>query len=213
MPALSEDRIAALLRPYLDAEIDLPSGNTVRLVETDDAALLPKLSIYLDLLLRWNAHTNLTALRDPERIAERHFGESLFAGRVLARLLEPCSTLLDVGSGPGFPGVPIALLLPEIHVTLAESQQKKAAFLREVLRALDLSGEVWSNRAEALPEERRFSAVTLRAVDQPEAALAIGQTLVEPGGWLLEITTGARGPGDVRLPGLAQGIVRLRRSE
>ena len=153
--ALSEARIEALLTPYLPA---VPAG------------IAAQLSIYLDLLLRWNARTNLTAIRDPEQIVQRHFGESLFAGLHLA---PETATLLDLGSGAGFPGMPIALLRPGIAVTLAESQNKKATFLREVVRTLGLKNvEVWASRAESLPATRQFDTVTLRAVDNMPAALA-----------------------------------------
>src|SRR6266436_3195406 len=130
MPTLSESAIADLLPPYLP---DPP------------ATLVHQLSTYLDLLLKWNARTNLTAIRDPKEIVRRHFGESLFAARHIA---PETRTLLDFGSGAGFPGLPIALLHPEIQVTLAESQNKKATFLREVVRTLALSTEVWSSRVE-----------------------------------------------------------------
>jgi 16S rRNA (guanine527-N7)-methyltransferase len=154
MPTLSESAIEKLLTPYLP---EIP------------ATLLPQLSAYLDLLLKWNARTNLTAVRDPEEIVRRHFGESLFA----ARHLDPgTSTLLDFGSGAGFPGLPIALLRPEIQVTLAESQNKKATFLREAVRTLALPTEVWPNRVEAMPATRQFHTVTLRAVDNMAAAIA-----------------------------------------
>src|SRR6202051_622831 len=116
MPILSEAEIASLLTPYL------PNAAPV---------IVSQLSIYLDLLLKWNARTNLTAIRDPEEIVRRHFGESLFA----ARHIDPkTTTILYFGSGAGFPGLPIALYHPEITVTLAESQNKKATFLREVVR-------------------------------------------------------------------------------
>jgi 16S rRNA (guanine527-N7)-methyltransferase len=154
MPALSESQIANLLTPYLP---EVP------------ATLLPQLSAYLDLLLKWNARTNLTAIRDPEEIVRRHFGESLFA----ARHLDPNTpTLLDFGSGAGFPGLPIALLRPDIQVTLAESQNKKATFLREVIRTLNLPTEVWPDRVETMPPARQFHTVALRAVDNMSAALA-----------------------------------------
>src|SRR3978361_1386712 len=123
MPILSETEIASLLTPYLQEIAPL---------------VLSRLAVYLEILLKWNAKTNLTAIRDPEEIVRRHFGESLFAGRQLA----PCATLLDFGSGAGFPGLPIQLLWPEIVVTLAESQNKKATFLREVVRSLGLTTEV-----------------------------------------------------------------------
>ncbi|MCL2661318.1 MAG: 16S rRNA (guanine(527)-N(7))-methyltransferase RsmG [Acidobacteriaceae bacterium] len=158
MPVLSDTTIAELLSPY----IGCPSR------------LLPGLSAYLDLLLRWNARMNLTAIRTPEEIVRRHFGESLFAALHLgASGMEMPDTLLDLGSGAGFPGLPIAMLRPEISVTLAESQNKKAAFLREAVRVLEVpNAEVWAARAESLPEDRRFHTVTLRAVDAMNAAIA-----------------------------------------
>ena len=113
MPAITTQRISDLLRDYYPD----PSPQ-----------LLDQLSDYLDLLLKWNTRTNLTAIRDPEEIVRRHFGESLFT----ATRLPACHSLLDLGSGAGFPGIPIQLALPEICVTLAESQNKKASFLREV---------------------------------------------------------------------------------
>ncbi len=156
MLTLSEPAIAELLAPYLPV---IP------------ATLLAQLSTYLDLLLKWNARTNLTSIRDPEEIVRRHFGESLFA----ARHLGSCDTLLDLGSGAGFPGLPMALFHPEIQVTLAESQNKKATFLREVVRTLSLKTEVWPNRAESLPSAHQFHTVTLRAVDNMPAALAAAE--------------------------------------
>lgn len=157
MPTLSEAAIADLLKPY----IATPTG------------ILSELSEYLDLLLKWNARTNLTAIREPGEIVRRHFGESLF----VAQHLGACETLLDLGSGAGFPGLPIALLRSEIHVTLAESQGKKATFLREVVRILNLSNvEVWAARAEAMPPERRFHTVALRAVDNMTAALSAAES-------------------------------------
>jgi 16S rRNA (guanine527-N7)-methyltransferase len=168
VPTLSEDRIAALLQPYLSTQ--------------PEPALYTQLSLYLDLLLRWNARTNLTAIRDPEEIVRRHFGESLFAGTHLAPLLPPAATLLDFGSGAGFPGLPIQLLLPNLRVTLAESQGKKAAFLREALRTLGLQTEVWATRVEAMPPDRQFNAVTLRAVDKMETALSEAAVRISPSG-------------------------------
>jgi 16S rRNA (guanine527-N7)-methyltransferase len=153
MPTLPESAIAALLTPYLAAPPEI----------------LPKLSLYLDLLLKWNARTNLTAIRDPEEIVRRHFGESLFS----AQHIGSCDTLLDLGSGAGFPGLPIALLHPEIRITLAESQNKKSTFLREAARTLSLQNvEIWPARAESMPPSRQFHTVTMRAVDNMAAAIA-----------------------------------------
>lgn len=153
---MTESRLLELLQPFLDRNLPLPPD------------LLPRLLTYLDLLLRWNARTNLTSVRDPETIVTRHFGESLFAGL----RLPSAGTLLDLGSGAGFPGLPIQLLHPSLAVTLAESQGKKVAFLREVIRTLGLATTVWPRRAEDLPAAQTFDVVTLRAVDTMPAALA-----------------------------------------
>ena len=82
------------------------------------------------LLARWNRRINLTAIDDEKEIARRHYGESVF----LHRELPPTASLVDVGSGAGFPGVPVAVLRPSAHVTLVESKRRKASFLREATR-------------------------------------------------------------------------------
>jgi 16S rRNA (guanine527-N7)-methyltransferase len=198
MPTLAESRIATLLTPYL-GDTPIPPD------------LLPQLSTYLDLLLRWNERTNLTAIREPEEIVRRHFGESLFAGVHLAPLLPAEGTLLDFGSGAGFPGLPIQLLLPALRVTLAESQGKKASFLREAVRTLGLHTEVWAGRVEDLPASRQFHAVTLRAVDRMEQALTVARSCVAPGGWLVTLTTGPAPPETLSfaLPDSASGRLIL----
>jgi 16S rRNA (guanine527-N7)-methyltransferase len=193
MPTLSESAIVSLLSPYLP---DPPAN------------LIPQLSLYLDLLLKWNARTNLTAIRDPEEIVRRHFGESLFT----ATHLPPAQTLLDFGSGAGFPGLPIALLHPELRVTLAESQNKKSTFVREAVRTLNLSTEVWSNRVEAMPPAHRFDIVAMRAVDNIKTALpeAIGR--IKPGGHLALLTTASHAPqggSSIPLPNSDSGILYL----
>jgi 16S rRNA (guanine527-N7)-methyltransferase len=173
--ALTPDRIEALVRPYL---VDAPESLVV------PPALFNQLAAYLSLLLRWNARTNLTSVREPGEIVQRHFGESLFAGVHLDGRLRPGATLLDVGSGAGFPGLPIQLLRPDLRVTLVESQGKKASFLREAVRTLGLGTEVVGARLETMQEGRRFDAVTLRAVDRMEGAVAMARDRVAPGGWL-----------------------------
>ncbi len=205
MPTLSESAIAELLTPYLP---EAP------------ATLIPQLSAYLDLLLKWNARTNLTAIRDPEEIVRRHFGGSLFAARHLnpGNLVPSAAdagtiTLLDFGSGAGFPGLPIALLRPDIRATLAESQNKKATFLREAVRTLDLPNvEVWAARVETLPADRQFRIVTLRAVDNMEAALSAAKARIAPGGQLALLTTVPQVPNGGRslpLPNSQSGTLYL----
>jgi 16S rRNA (guanine527-N7)-methyltransferase len=154
---MTPEAIAGLLQPYV-------AGSAV---EADWPRLYAQLAAYLELILKWNARTNLTAVRLPEEIVRRHFGESLFAGLQLGT----CPTLLDFGSGAGFPGIPIQLLRPGTQVTLAESQGKKASFLREAVRTLELDTEVWAGRVEAMPEARTFHTVALRAVDAMESAV------------------------------------------
>lgn len=205
MPALSDDRIAQLLSPYLATAPAPPN-------------LYPQLSVYLDLLLKWNARTNLTAIRDPEAIVQRHFGESLFAGARVAERVPPPSSILDFGSGAGFPGLPIQLLLPESTVTLAESQGKKASFLREAVRTLNLRTEVWAARVETMPTTagtpKQFDVVTLRAVDNMEQALAEAQRRVRPGGLLVALTTETHPDAEnIALPGPGPGYLQVLRVE
>ncbi|HVP55559.1 MAG TPA: 16S rRNA (guanine(527)-N(7))-methyltransferase RsmG [Candidatus Eisenbacteria bacterium] len=163
-------RIAQLLHPFL--------GNTAI-----PAGLPAQLQTYLDLLLRWNVRINLTAVCDPEQIVTRHFGESLFAARLLrdTGLLAGTPTLSDVGSGAGFPGIPIKLLAPRLHLTLIESQNKKATFLREAVRTLNLGDvEVFCGRAGTW--NRTATIVTLRAVEKFSSVLPAAAHLVAPQG-------------------------------
>jgi 16S rRNA (guanine527-N7)-methyltransferase len=147
---------------------------------------IEKFDRYLAIMLRWNARTNLTAVRDPDAILRKHFVESIACAQFLPREI---ATLLDFGSGAGLPGIPIAISYPGISVTLAESQGKKAAFLREAIRVLDLKATVHGGRAESLA--LRFDCVTLRAVDRMEQAVAVAANLVAPHGWLAPLTTRA----------------------
>ena len=147
-------------------------------------ALVPGFEAYLALFLRWNARLNLSAVRDEEGILLRHFVESIACARALPAGI---ATLLDFGSGPGLPGIPIALCRPEIAVTLAESQGKKAAFLQEAIRTLGLTAKVHAGRAELLGGP--FDCVALRAVDRMAWAVRAGAGLVVPRGWLALMTT------------------------
>src|SRR5438270_2957358 len=126
-------------------------------------------SIYIDLLLKWNARINLTAVRDAEEIVTRHFGESFCAAGILRSQAVP-QNAIDLGSGAGFPGIPLAISMPHIQVTLIESNQKKSTFLREVISALKLKNvAVFSGRGEDYPDQADL--VTMRAVERFEKAL------------------------------------------
>ena len=167
--------IARILEPFLGGTA-LSSGQ------------IAAVSAYLDLLQRWNARINLTAVRDPEQILTRHFGESFFAARHLfpadREITKAAPSLADVGSGAGFPGLPIKILCPAISVTLIESSHKKSTFLREVVRALLLDdASVLNTRAEDLPSAT-YDVATLRAVERFEIVLPTAAGLVAPGGRL-----------------------------
>jgi 16S rRNA (guanine(527)-N(7))-methyltransferase RsmG len=247
-------RILSLLEPFLLYPLD--------------AGQLQRISMYINLLQRWNAKTNLTAIRNPEDIVTRHFGESLFAAQVLFPDVRPSDRepggeptiqkrivhsessikkdsailsetkvcpepddgrelsaessqspissrrseddrapgsrrsvaltweessyqshapqpddLLDLGSGAGFPGMPMQIWSPHLRTTLIESQQKKVAFLRELIRALTLTNiNVSPARAEDFP--RFANTVTLRAVERFDQILPVAVRRVAPGGRL-----------------------------
>ena len=192
---MQSDRITELLQPFLP----------VPLAESQ----LQDISMYIDILLRWNARINLTAVRQPEEIVTRHFGESLFAARHLfpeaehhkaaasqsiprppqpSAAFEPSgeknsTRLVDIGSGAGFPGLPIKIWSPHTHVTLIESNHKKATFIREVGRALTLTDvDVFGGRAEDF--QASADLVTLRAVERFESVLPVAANLVTPHGRL-----------------------------
>lgn len=149
-------------------------------------AAIGRLSVFVSLILRWNSRVNLTSVRDEDGIISRHIIESI---DVSYRLPDQIRTLLDFGSGAGFPGIPIAICRPEIEVTLAESQNKKAAFLMEAVRTLGIEARVHAGRAQELKSQ--FACVTLRAVDRMSEAVKAGAALVAPDGWLALMTTAA----------------------
>lgn len=189
---MEASRIAELLTPFLSlGRRSLPRAGVLPQGNDEAAALsesqLRSISTYIDMVLRWNARVNLTAIRGEEEIVTRHFGESLFAARHLFPLVPPVAKgvrLADVGSGAGFPGVPVKLWVPEILLTLIESNHKKATFLRELARALTLTDvNITAARAETLPPHS-FDVVTLRAAERFETILPIAAGLLTPGGRL-----------------------------
>jgi 16S rRNA (guanine527-N7)-methyltransferase len=194
-------RIAELLRPFLG-----PAGEQ-QLTAHD----LERISTYINILVRWNSRINLTAIRVPEEIVTRHFGESLFAAShlfprgvataALRRETGPSGhrasaprasdgrpdhriSVADVGSGAGFPGIPLKLWAPGIQLTLIESNQKKSVFLREIVRSLTLTDvNIQSARAETLPPAS-FDLVTLRAAERFTLVLPSAAALVRATGRL-----------------------------
>jgi 16S rRNA (guanine527-N7)-methyltransferase len=166
--SICPERIAELLAPFV---------GSAPLTDFQVSAV----GTYIDLLLKWNAKLSLTAIRNSEEIVTRHFGESLFAARQLFPAGDSNEFVIDVGSGAGFPGLPLKLCSPNLELTLIESNQRKATFLREVIRALDLkSTAVLSQRAESV--SLRADLVMFRAVERFERILAVALGLVKPGG-------------------------------
>jgi len=182
-------RIAALLAPYLPHPL-APQQ-------------LDQVAQHLDLLVKWNAKTNLTAVRAPEEMVTRHFGESFFsAARLLAG--EVPQVAFDLGSGAGFPGVPLAIYAPDVRVTLIESQNKKATFLKEAVRTLGLKNvAVHAGRAEDLAGKSRANLVTMRAVEKFADSATLAANLLQPEG-RLALLIGAAQAEDARhlRPGL-----------
>jgi 16S rRNA (guanine527-N7)-methyltransferase len=178
----------------------LASG--ARLMGFDLSAIqLKQFQLYYETLVDWNSRVNLTSITSYEAVQVRHFLDSLTVG---AALLEefgqkagkhaiappPGTKLLDVGTGAGFPGIPLKILWPQIHVVLADSIGKKTAFLSALSTSLGLRGvEVITARAEELGQNRlyrqQYTAVTARAVASLPVLCEYCLPLVKVGGWML----------------------------
>lgn len=132
----------------------------VRVAEFLDlsAAQIELLEAHYELLVRWNKTLNLTRIEDFEEVVERHYAESLF---LAAHIPKGPQRIVDIGSGPGFPGIPLGIVRPDCSVTLVESHQRKAVFLRECTRSMPNFG-VAAIRAESA--EGVFEIAISRAV-------------------------------------------------
>lgn len=158
------DRLCAGL-----AELELDTGFSQKLLD------------YLDLMARWNKTYNLTAIRDPQDMLVKHLLDSLAMHPYFTQ-----ANLADLGTGPGLPGIPLAIIRPDAQISLVESNGKKTRFLREVLRQLDLPNvRVIESRAEAVAEHGRYQAITARAMDRLAGILAVGGHLLDEHGVLL----------------------------
>src|SRR5579859_6060989 len=147
--------------------VQLPAGAVERLLD------------YQALLARWNATYNLTAIRDPAEMVSRHLLDSL---AILPYIQG--ETLADLGTGPGLPGIPLAIAAPGRQILLVDSNGKKVRFLREAIRALKLEGvRAVQSRVEEV--EGPFDCITARAFASLADMLAWGGHLLAPGGvWL-----------------------------
>jgi 16S rRNA (guanine527-N7)-methyltransferase len=139
-----------------------------------------RLLAYLGLLQKWNRVYNLTAVRDAHRMVNQHLLDCLAAVPHVA-----ADTLLDVGSGAGLPGIPLALALPDARVTLLDSNHKKAAFLRQAVTELKLANtEVVCERAETWTPPQGFAVVISRAFSDLAEFVSVAGPHVAPGGRL-----------------------------
>lgn len=139
-----------------------------------------RLLAYVELLMKWNRTYNLTAIREPERMVSHHLIDSL---SVLPHL--PGGSLVDVGSGGGLPGIPIAIAQPHRRVTLNDSNHKKGAFLQQAAIELGLANvEVHVGRAEEWRPAQRFDGAISRAFADLGDFIAACRHLVKPGGFL-----------------------------
>lgn len=142
--------------------------------------LAERLLDYLALLVQWNQAFNLTAIRDPREMLTRHLLDSLSIAPFVH------GQVADIGTGAGLPGIPLALNDPALRVSLVETIGKKARFLREAVRMLDLTQvTVHACRAEDVPESGQHDALIARALGTLEAILSAGGHLLRPGGRLL----------------------------
>lgn len=169
----------------------LPPAVAARLASGLDAlgiepAAHAPLMDYLALLARWNRTYNLTAVRDPLEMVDRHLLDSLAMRPFVAPLAASGGRLADLGTGPGLPGIPLAIACPGLQVTLVESNGKKARFLREAVRQLGLAHvDVAELRIEALDRPGTYAAITARALATIPLILQLGGHLLAPDGRLL----------------------------
>jgi 16S rRNA (guanine527-N7)-methyltransferase len=149
---------------------DLPEGANVTFAR------------YLELIAKWNRVHNLTAVRETEQMVVLHLLDSLSVLPYLAG----ARSLLDVGTGPGLPGIPVAIARPDLSVTLLDSSHKKCAFLRQVKTELALANvEIVCERVENWKPQRQFDAVVSRAFSDLADFVGQAKHLVAAGGQLI----------------------------
>ncbi|MGH9698477.1 MAG: 16S rRNA (guanine(527)-N(7))-methyltransferase RsmG [Candidatus Acidiferrales bacterium] len=166
---ISDDLIIDSLHPY---------GVTV------SPELCSRIRLYIDLLLLWNRQISLTTVTKPEEILRFHFGESVFAANAFR---VERGRLADVGTGAGFPGMPLKLVRPELELLLIESNSRKTVFLQEVVRAMSLEQvKVIRSRAKDFTEEdQKFDIVTARAVGRYDELVPWATRQLAPDGRMI----------------------------
>lgn len=147
---------------------------------------LAKLRIYAEFLISENKKYNLTAITAPDEIDIKHFFDSLMMSK--AWDFSRAGSVLDIGSGAGFPGLPLKILFPHLHLTVVEPTAKKVCFMQEAVRLMEISDVEFINaRAEdaILGRRERYDAVTARAVAPLPVLLELSVPFVKTGGYFL----------------------------
>jgi 16S rRNA (guanine527-N7)-methyltransferase len=156
-------------------------------------------------LIKWNRKINLTTITDPIEVASNHFLDSMAP----ARLMPPHAAMLDIGSGGGFPGIPLKVLLPELSVTLIDASRKKVSFLKHVIRTLKLDDiEALHIRAEDLADKpnyiNRFDVIVSRALTSLECFVRLALPLLACGGLIMALKGQV---GNVELADLRENVL------
>jgi 16S rRNA (guanine527-N7)-methyltransferase len=192
---------STILGDVKPATIAMLGAEAERLGVTLDGRALERFAAYARLLERWNARINLTRITGDEDVVAKHFLDSL----AVAAMVGDARTLVDVGAGPGFPGVPAAIGQTHLAVSLVESIRKKCAFLEAVKRELDLPQlTVHAERLERFVDRggSGFDVAVSRATFAPAEWVERGAALVAPGGMLIAML-GKERPTLVPPPGFA----------
>jgi len=142
--------------------------------------------IYLGELKEWNKKINLTSIRGDQGIVIKHFVDSLTP----LKYIKPSSALLDIGSGAGFPGIPLKIADPSLSVILVDSVRKKVSFQKHIIRQLKLEGiqafqQRLGDRARSSIKERYFDVVISRAISHLDRYLVLGEPYIKKGGKLI----------------------------
>lgn len=181
-----------ILQILQDSELDLAENFSSGLAES-------RIRQFLELLVKWNQKINLTAEQKPEEILKRHVFDSL----QYTKAIRSHFRVMDIGSGAGFPGIPLKIIFPELKMVLVESQRKRCSFLETVVRELEMTGiEVINIRAEdiSVTYAGQFDAVVFRAVSDTQGCLYLGKRYLTLGGRLVlkkppEENPAAKDPG------------------
>lgn len=141
---------------------------------------------FFTIFQKWNSKINLTSEKDAELILEKHVFDSLH----YLRWIDPSHKILDIGSGAGFPGIPIKIIHPELELALLESQRKRCNFLRELVRGLDFAGvDVLEGRAESFAGQAElagsFDRVLFRGFASLKHCLSVGLPFLKEGGQII----------------------------